>query len=118
MDGVFLSTNGYETLLKKASFSTNFKNDLIRIRSHISNLPEPEMNPTAFERICQDVGAENLYRCIKDECLTNANIRAKFAQWFSSTLWCIPNPKDKFFSSVLSRTLQQFGISEQGLQSL
>ena len=66
MDGVFLSTNGYEILLKKASFSTNFKNDLIKIRSHISNLPQPEMNPTAFERICQDVGAENLYRCIKD----------------------------------------------------
>ena len=66
MDGVFLSTNDYETLLKKASFCPNFRNDLVKIRSHISNLPQSDMDPTAFERICQNVGAENLYRCIKD----------------------------------------------------
>ena len=48
MDGVFLSTNDYETLLKKASFCPNFRNDLNKIRSHISNSPQPEMNPTAL----------------------------------------------------------------------
>ena len=66
MDGVFLSTNDYETLLKRATFCPNFRNDLIKIKSHISNLPQPEMDPIAFERICKDVGAENLYHCIKD----------------------------------------------------
>ena len=66
MDGVFLSTNDYETPLKKASFCPKFRNDLVKIRSHISNLPQPEIDSTAFERICQNVGAENLYRCIKD----------------------------------------------------
>ena len=66
MDGVFLSTNDYETLLKRATFCPNFRNDLIKIKSHISNLPQLEMDPIAFERICKEVGAENLYHCIKD----------------------------------------------------
>ncbi len=38
MDGVFLSVNEYATLLEKASFSPNFRDDLAEIRSHIAHL--------------------------------------------------------------------------------
>ena len=29
-------------------------------------MAQPEMNPDAFEKLCTDAGAENLYHCIKD----------------------------------------------------
>ncbi len=38
IDGVFLSVNEYATLLEKASFSPNFRDDLAEIRSHIAHL--------------------------------------------------------------------------------
>ncbi len=38
MDGVFLSVNEYATLLEKASFPPNFRDDLAEIRSHIAHL--------------------------------------------------------------------------------
>ncbi len=50
MDGVFRSVNEYATLLKKASSSPNFREDLAKIRSHIAHLPQPKMDPVAFEK--------------------------------------------------------------------
>ena len=124
MDGVFPSTNDYETLLKKASFCPNFRNDLVKIRSHISNLPQPEMDPTAFERICQNVGAENLYRCIKDAICSErmSDERKHLSQVRTMVVIYImvysQSQRSNSFQVALTRTLQQFGISEQGLQSL
>ena len=124
MDGVFLSTNDYESLSKKASFCPNFKNDLIKIRSHISNLPQPEINPTAFERICQDVGAENLDHCIKDAICSErmSDKRKHLSQVRTIVVIYImvysQSQRSNSFQVALSRTLQQFGISEQGLQFL
>ena len=121
---IFLSTNDYETLLRKTSFCPNIRNDLIKIRSHISNLPQPEMNPTAFERICQDVGAKNLYHCIKDAICSEqmSDKRKHLSQVRTMVVIYImvysQSQRLKSFQVALSRTLQQFGISEQGLQPL
>ncbi len=38
MDGVFLSVDEYATLLKKASFSPNFRDEVAKIRSHIAHI--------------------------------------------------------------------------------
>ena len=124
MDGVFLSTNDYKALLAKATFCPNFKNDLIKIRSHISNLPQPEMDPTAFERICRDVGAENLYNCIKDAiCSDRMSDERKYLSQLGTMVVIYimvysQSQRSNSFQVALSRTLQQFGISEQALQSL
>ena len=124
MDGVFLSTNDYETLLKRATFCPNFRIDLIKIKSHISNLPQPEMDPIAFERICKDVGAENLYHCIKDAICSDrmSDERKHLSQVRTMVVIYImvysQSQRSNSFQVALSRTLQQFGISEQGLQSL
>ena len=124
MDGVFLSTNDYETLLKRATFCPNFRNDLIKIKSHISNLPQPEMDPIAFERICKDVGAENLYHCIKDAICSDrmSDERKHLSQVRTMVVIYImvysQSQRSNSFQVALSRTLQQFGISEKGLQSL
>ena len=53
MDGVFLSVNEYATLLEKASFSPNFRDNLAKIWSHIAHLPQPKMDPVAFEKNMQ-----------------------------------------------------------------
>ena len=60
-NGIYLSNDEYESLLKKASFCSNFQNDLLKIRSFISNMTQQEMDPNAFEKLCIDAGAENLY---------------------------------------------------------
>ena len=60
-DGVFLSKYENENLKKQASFCPDFQNDLMKIRSFVSNMPNPEMNVQAFEQMCKNVGADNLY---------------------------------------------------------
>ena len=66
VDGVFLPADEYASLLARASFCPNFREDLIKIRFHIASLPQPEMDPTVFEKLCKDAGAQNLYNCIND----------------------------------------------------
>ena len=66
MDGSFLSAEDYPSLLVRASFRPNFSDDLIKRRFHVANLPQPEMDPTAFVTLCKDAGAENLHSCIND----------------------------------------------------
>ena len=105
-------------------FCPNVRNDLVKIRSHISNLPQPEMDPTAFEIICQNVGAENLYRCIKDAICSErmSDERKHLSQVRTMVVIYImvysQSQRSNSFQVALSRTLQQFGINEQGLQSL
>ena len=81
MDGVFLSAEEYASLLAKLSFCPNFRDDLIKIRFQIVSLPQPEMDPTVFEKLCRDAGAQNLYSCInmpyvQIECPWSANTLA------------------------------------------
>ncbi len=39
--------------LRKASFSPNFRDNLAKIWSHIAHLPQPKMDPVAFEKNTQ-----------------------------------------------------------------
>lgn len=59
MDGIFLSPVKYASLLVEESFCFNVRDDLTEIRFHVAN-------PTAFEKLCRDAGAENLYNCTYD----------------------------------------------------
>ena len=123
-DGVFLSKDEYSTLLKKASFCPNFKNDLLKIRSFVSTLSQPEMDPQVFEKICKDVGAENLYLCIKDGICSErmSDERKQLVKVRTMVIIYImvysQSQRSNSFQVALSRTLQQFGISQQGLQAL
>ena len=69
-DGVFLSGEEYDKLLKQASLCLDFKNNLNYIRSLLQNLEKPEMNPDGFQKLCRDCGAENMYFCIYDAICT------------------------------------------------
>ncbi len=44
-EGVYLSNDEYESLLRKASFYPNFQNDLLKITSVVSSMAQPEMDP-------------------------------------------------------------------------
>ena len=124
MDGVFLSVEEYASLLQKASFCPNFSDDLIKIRSHIYHLSQPEMDPTAFESICRDAGAENLYNCINNAICSNrmSTERKQLSKLRTMVIIYImvysQSQRSNSFQVALSRALQQFGITEQGLQSL
>ena len=65
-EGAILSKYEHENLKKQASFCPDFQNDLMKIRLFVSNMTNPEMDQKAFEHMCKNVGAENLYNCIKD----------------------------------------------------
>ena len=124
MDGVFLSAEEYALLLKKTSFCPNCNEDLVKIRCHISHLTQPEMDRCAFENICKDAGAANLYSCINDAICSNrmSTERKQLSKVRTMVIIYImvysQSQRSNSFQVALSRTLQQFGITEQGLQSL
>jgi hypothetical protein len=123
-DGVFLSCEEYDKLLKQASLCPDFKNNLNNIRSLLQNLEEPEMDPEGFQKICRDSGAENLYFCIYDAICTEqmSDERKDLVKVRTMVIIYImvysQSQRCNSFQIALSRTLQQFGISERGLESL
>ena len=123
-DGVFLSKYEYENLKKQASFCPDFQNDLMKIRPFVSNMPSPEMNPQAFEQMCKNVGADNLYNCIKDAICSEkmSDERKHLSEVHTKVIIyimvCSKSQKSNSFQVALSRILLQFGISQQGLESL
>ena len=124
MDVMVLSAEEYGSLLAKASFCSNFSEDLIKIRLHIANFPQPEMDPIAFEKLCRDAGAENLYNCIQNAICSDrmSTERKHLSKLRTMVIIYImiysQSQRSNAFQVALSRTLQQFGITEQGLQSL
>ena len=118
MDGVFLSAEEYALLFKKASFCPNFNEDLVKIRSHIAHLPLPELDPSAFENICRDAGATNLCGCINDAICSDrmSTERKQLSKLRTMVIINImvysQSQRSNSFQVALSRTLQQFGITE------
>ena len=123
-NGIYLSNDEYESLLKKASFCSNFQNDLLKNRSFVSNMTKPEMDPNAFEKLCIDAGAENLYHCIKDAICSERKSHERKNLSGIRTMVIIyimmysQSQKCNLFQIALSRILQQFGISNEGIESL
>ena len=123
-DGVYLSNREFEELLKKASFNLDFKNDLQKIKDVVSNLEQPEMNPHIFEQMCKTAGAENFYLSIKNAMWSERMSEERKQLCSVRTMVVIyimlysQSQKCNSFQVALSRTLQQFGISSKGLESL
>jgi hypothetical protein len=124
-NGIYLSNDEYESLLKKASFCSNFQNDLLKNRSFVSNMTKPEMDPNAFEKLCIGAGGENLYHCTKDaiSCSERKSHERKHLSGIRTMviiyiMMLSQSQKCNFFQVALSRILQQFGISNEGIESL
>ena len=123
-DGVYLSNSEFEELLKKASFNLDFKNDLQKIKDVVSNLEQPEMNPHIFEQMCKTAGAENFYLSIKNAMWSERMSEERKQLCTVRTMVVIyimlysQSQKCNSFQVALSRTLQQFGISNKDLESL
>ena len=123
-DGVFLLKDKYEELVHKASSHPNFKNDLNKLRPIISKMAQPEMDPDVFENICRDAGAGELYSCIQEAIMLDQmsekrkNLNKMRTMVIMYIMLYSQSQKCNSFQVTLSRTLQQFGISRQGLESL
>ena len=123
-DGVFLEKDEYEALVKKASLCPDFKDDIFKIRSFISKSTQPEMDPKVFEKICSDAGAQNLYKSIRDAiCSDNMSEERKHLSGIRTMviiyiMMYSQSQKSNAFQIAISRTLQQFGITKEGLESL
>ena len=82
------------------------------------------MDPDAFEKLCTDAGAENLYRCIKDAiCHERMSHERKHLSSIRTMviiyiMMYSRSQKSNSFQVALSRTLQLFGISNEGIVSL
>ena len=96
----------------------------MKIRSIVSNEPNPEMDPKAFEQMCKNVGAHNLYNCIKDAICSEkmSDERKHLSEVRTMVIIYImvysKSQKSNSFQVALSRILLQFGVSQQGLESL
>ena len=123
-DGVFLPKDKYEELVHKVSSLPNLKNDLNKLRPVISKMPQPEIDHEAFETICRDTGASELYSCIQEAIMLDQmsekcrNLNKMRTIVIMYIMLYSQSQKCNSFQVTLSRTLQQFGISRQGLESL
>ena len=115
-DGVFLPKDKYEELVHKASSHPNFKNDLNKLRPVISKMAQPKMDPEAFEIICRDAGASELYSCIQEAIMLDQmsekrrNLNKMRTMVIMYIMLYSQSQKCNSFQVTLSRTLQQFGI--------
>ena len=124
-EGVFVSKDDYELLVHKASLYCDFKAELNKVKSYYSkSLQSPLMDPHAFEKVCNDVGAEKLYSTIFGSMCPDqiSNERKHLTKIRAMVIIYIMmyslSQKANWFQIALSRTLQQFGITERGLASL
>lgn len=80
------------------------------------------MTPEAFKKICKD--AENVYLCIHNAICSDrmSNDHKHLTSIHTMVIMyitiCSQSQKVNSFQLVLPRTLQKFGISKQGLESL
>ena len=114
----------YEELVRKAASYCNFKEEVGKIRSYFSNESNAVFDPAIFERICSQAGAGTIFATFCDVMSTERmseerkklnRIRAMVVIYM---LMYGQSQIANLFQVALSRTLQQFGISEQGLTSL
>ncbi len=123
--GVFVSNEDYRDLLSKAAGYVDMKGDLEKIRTVLSTHSQsPVMDPNQFEIICKQVGAGNLFQSLYDTMTTDRmseerqNLTKLRAMVIIYIMIYSQSQRANWFQVSLSRTLQQFGISERGLASL
>ena len=124
-DGMFLSNADYKDLMNKAQGYCNFQEELTAIRLSLSSGSyTPEMDPDAFESFCRQVGAEKLFLTVYDGMISSRMSENRRKLNKTRTMVIIymmlygQSQRCNWFQVALSRTLQQFGITERGLASL
>ena len=123
---VVISKEEYENLLKKASSYVDYKKDLEKLSIYFSCVfnRSPAMDVNEFEKICKQVGAENLFNLLVDTMSSEKmsterkNLAKLRAMVVTYIMMYSQSQKANWFQVTLARTLQQFGISDQGLASL
>lgn len=123
--GVFISNEDYRDLLNKAAGYVDMKGNLEKIKTVVStHSGSPVMDPKEFEIICEQVGAGNLFQSLYNAMKTDGiseerqNLTKLRAMVIIYIMIYSQSQRANWFQVSLSRTLQQFGISEQGLASL
>ena len=82
------------------------------------------MDPDVFKIMCKDAGADKLYSCIQEAILLDQtsekrkNLKKMQTMVIIYTMLYSQSQKCNSFQVTLARTLQQFGISKQGFESL
>lgn len=124
-DGVFLSEDDYKDLINKAQQYCNFQEELTAIRLSLASGPHnPEMDPDAFEAFCKQVGAEQIFHTVYNGMISDRMSENRRRLNKTRTMVIIymmlygQSQRCNWFQVALSRTLQQFGITERGLTSL
>lgn len=124
-EGVFILKSDFDDLVLKASKYVSYKDELNKLRTHFANsIQNPEMNADEFEKLCARVGAAKLFSSIYDAmCLERISSERRSlnklrAMVIIYIMMYSQSQRANWFQIALSRTLQQFGITEQGLTSL
>ena len=125
-EAVFITKEEFKQLQQKASTCAEFKKDLEKLSVYFSSTINkcPEMSPSEFEKICRQIGADNLLKAMydlmssermSDERKSLTKLRAMVVIYI---MIYSHSQRANWFQVTLARTLQQFGISDQGLASL
>ena len=124
-DVICLPIFEYRTLLEKAESYCNFKEELNQLRTTLSKESDiQEMDPETFETFCQNVGAGKLFSIIFEamcgDGMSAGRERLTKLRSMSIVYMMIygQSQKANWFQVAQSRTLKQFGISEEGLIAL
>ena len=123
---ILVSKDEYEQLIHKASKYVDFKGDLDKIINYFLSVTNqcPVMDPAEFEKICEQIGADNIYKVL---CPTMGTERMSNERKYLTKLRAMVviyimmyshSQSVNLFQVTLARTLQQFGITDQGLASL
>ena len=117
-EAVFITKEEFEQLQQKASTCAEFKKDLEKLSAYFSSTINkcPEMSPSEFEKICRQVGADNLLKAMydlmssermSDERKSLTKLRAMVVIYI---MIYSHSQRANWFQVTLARTLQQFGI--------
>ena len=109
-----------------APVTADFKKDLEKLSAYFSSTINQclEISPSEFEKICQQIGANNLlkamYDLISSERMSDErkNLTKLRAIVVIYIMMYSHLQRANWFQVTLAGTLQQFGISDQGLASL
>ena len=115
----------YKYLVRKASEHCDFKEELDKIRTSLSTEEQnPDMNPENFEKFCNEASAGMIFKKINESMCSERMSESRYSLNKLRTMVIIYMliygrcQRANSFQVALSRTLKQFGISEQGLISL
>ena len=125
-EAVLITKDEFEELQQKASTCAKFKKDLEKLSAYFSSTINqcPEMSPAEFEKICGQIGADNLFKAMYDLMSSErmSDERKSRTKLWAMVVICIMiyshSQRANWFQVTLARTLQQFGISDQGLACL